>query len=150
MSEISTLYDAWISKIETSLSSYTRIPDPYDPEANSTLLLTKGYGLGMGPATNVERFAAPKMSIRREFFVVLTNRITATESDSSGRGSLEKSLMEDHYTLVKAIEGEPTLNGAAQVSRYVSDGGIEFLSGQRAKHFLLEIVFESEYFESTL
>lgn len=150
MSQISDIHAAWITKIEATLTSYVRIPDPYDPEKNNALILNKGYGLGMGPASNTNRLANPKMSIAREFFVVLTNKITTTESNASARGTIEKGLMEDHFTLVKAIEADPTLGGVCTISRYISDGGLEFVSGTRAKHFLVEIVFESEYFESTL
>lgn len=150
MSDISTVHAAYISLIETALPTYVRIPDPYDPEKNASLILDKGYGLGFGPANNTERMKCPQLSIAREFFVVLTNKIVSLENDSNQRGSIEKSLFEDHFALVKAVEADPTLGGAAVITKYVSDGGLEFLNGEQAKHFLIEIVFESEYFESTL
>ena len=147
MSTISTLHDAYISKIESTLTEYTQLSNPYDPEANASLFLNMGFGVGFGPGVNSQRNLKPKLSINREFFVVLVNRITATENDSAARAAITKSLMEDHLSLVQAIESDPTFGGTCIKTDYLTDNGIEFLTGEKAKYYLIELSFESEYFE---
>lgn len=150
MSSVSDIYDAYITFIEANLSSYSRIPDPYDPDKNASLFLNKGYGLGFGPATNTNRELKPRMSFGRQFFVILVNRITASELSGSSRGTQEKLLLEDSFTLIKAIESDDTFGGAGtQLTKYLSDTGIDFFGGKKAKYYSIEISFETEYFELT-
>lgn len=148
MSKVSDIYDAYISFTEAALSSYIRIPNPYDPEQNATLILNKGYGIGIGPADNTERLAKPKVSIARQFFVILVNQITATRQASSDRGTLEKALMEDAFTLISALEADDSLGGVAKITKFISDTGIDFLNNEREKYFSTELTFSTEYFET--
>lgn len=147
---VNDIYDAWIAVIESTLPGYSRLADPYNPTENVNLILKKGYGIGFGAGVNTERLTKPKMSTVREFNVLLTNQITATESNATARAELEKALFEDHAALVKAVEASASLNDGTlcYTTKWVSDTGVDFIDGERAKYFALELIFESEYFET--
>ena len=57
MSKISTIYDALESLIETTLTTYTKITNAYDPENNNELQFEKAYGIAFDSAEKaVARF----------------------------------------------------------------------------------------------
>lgn len=146
--KVSSVYDALVTLIGTTLSSYTKIMNPYIPEDNAEIFMVKGYGVGFGAATNTERLLACKLSVLRNFKVVLINQVVVTDHDELGHAALEKSILEDSIKILSALETDTTLNGNAVKSKYVTDSGIEFLEGDRTKYLLLEIDVEIEYFEN--
>lgn len=149
MSKISTVYDAIVTLIEGSLTGYEKLPNAYDNTDNNELYLTKGYGVAFSAAQNTERFTGcRKASTRREFSVFLTRLIDVTAHDTTGHATLEKSLMEDLFLLVKAIEVDPDLGGAAANAKYEADGGIEILEGDRSKYLFIEAAFSAEYIDN--
>lgn len=149
MTEISTIYEGYVTAIEAALSGYCRIANPYDPEENANLMLRKGYGIGFGPAQNTDRFIDCRLSLVREFFVVLVQQVALRDNDGEARAVIEKQLFEDQLAIIQAFEADPTLNGAGRPgAKFISDGGIEFLQADKAKYLLIEMQFESEYFEA--
>lgn len=147
MSQISSIYDAWETVIEANLTAYTKIRDPYEPDANPEVLLRKGYGIAIGDGLNSERLLSCKLSVERTFNIILVNTITATPNNKAAMATLEKNLMEDQFTLINAVEKDAGLNGTVRNVAYQADSGIDFLEGDSSRHLLLETQFVVEYFE---
>lgn len=145
--KITTIYNNLISRIESTLTTYTRIPNPYAPEENPELFLRKGYGIGIGSAENSRRLICGYFSINRNFSILLINQILTTDSNSSSRGDFERLLMEDHYSLINALEVDNNLGGAAVKTNFTADSGIQFVAGEMGKYILCELTFEVEYLE---
>lgn len=149
MSKITDVFNAYISKIEATLPTYARIANPYERSRNANIILRKGFGVGIGPAVNSDRLTGCQTSFARTFYVVLINQIIAKENDADGLSDNELLLMEDAFSLAKAVELDQTFNGVAATSKILGDSGIEFLSNDKGvKFFLTELEFETEYFDN--
>lgn len=145
--KITTIYDNLVTKLSTVLPAYVRIPNPYSPEENPELFLRKGYGIGIGTGENTRRLICGFFSINRTFNIILINQILTTDTNSNVRGSFERDLMEDHYTIVNALEVDNNLSGAAVKTIFSADSGIQFVEGEMGKYVMCEITFEVEYLE---
>jgi len=148
--KITSIYNQLITEIETKLSSYTRIPNPYAPEENPELFLRKGYGIGIGTALNTRRLVCGYFSIKRNFSIMLINQLFSTDTNSSSRGDFERLMMEDQYQIINALEANNTLSGSAVSTLFASDSGIQFISGEIGKYVICETIFEIEYLEPIL
>jgi hypothetical protein len=137
------------SVITTELTDFRAIPNAYEVDANSDLFLTKGYAIGFGPAVNGDSAAGEfcKMTVIRTISVVLTSQVTALLTDFDGVNTVAKQLFEDQYKIIKAIERDPSLNGSSQ-TRFVGDGGLEFVTAGQDKYFLIELQFDCRYSET--
>lgn len=152
MSLISTGFDALVARIESvldaSINGYSRIPNPYNIEDNTELKLRKGYGVAMLAAENTNRQVNCKFSVSRNMEVVLTRLYTGKEEDAPGKSALEKLLLEDQYAIINDLEQDISINGSTMYTRYVSDSGIEFVSGVTGRFFMLKTQFSLEYLET--
>lgn len=148
MSLVADIYDKLHVIMSTELSTYTRIPNAYEPNENPELFLRKGYGIGYGAGTNTNRQICDKFSIRRTYTIVLINQVYSTMTNSSSRGTFESSLMNDQKTLINAIENDITLTGSCINARFVGDSGIEYVDGDSNKYILIESSFDIEYLET--
>lgn len=146
--KITAIYDRLIVDIEAAISGYTRIPNPYEADQNPELFLRKGYGLGIGPAENTRRMVCAYFSMKRIFTIVLINQILTTDMNSTARGNCERDMMEDHYSLIKYLEGDNNLGGNAVKTIFTDDSGIQFVEGEIGKYVMCEINIEVEYLES--
>ena len=145
--KITSIYNNLITLVESTLASYTRIPNPYAPDENPELFLRKGYGVGVGPAENTRRVICGFLSVNRSFSILLINQILTTDTNSASRGDFERLLLEDQYSLINALEVDNNLSGNAVKVMFANDSGIQFISGEKGKYILLEIQFDIEYLE---
>lgn len=150
MSRISDIHDQMISTIESTLTGYMRLPNPYEPSENTSLYLRRGFAVGFGSATNTERMICEKVTIGRTMTVVLINEILTTETNSASRGSFEKLLMEDVFTLIKTFENDVDLSGTTTRIKYSNDSGIQYVESESERYILVEINFSLEYFENLI
>jgi hypothetical protein len=148
MSKVSTIYDALVSYVETTLTAYKRMPNPYISAENAGLILAKGFGIGIGPGINTNRLLGCKMSMQRDFSIILVNQVTTTDHNVDARETLEKSIFEDQFSLIQGLEGNTTLGVEAIKCLFVSDNGLNYLESDRNKFFLLESNFTTEYLET--
>jgi hypothetical protein len=148
MRNVLAAYYNLINKIEATLTSYTRIPNPYETSENPSLFLRKGYGLGFSNGENTNRQICDKFSVRRSFTLVLINQVFSTEMNSSGRASFERSLMEDHYAIINAIEKDVNLGGKVSQVSYQNDSGIDYVENDTEKFILISSTFDIEYLET--
>lgn len=145
--KITTIYDNLVLRVQATLPSYFRIPNPYAPDENPELFLRKGFGVGIGPGENTRRLVCGFFSITRTFTIILINQVLTTDSNSTDRGNFERDLMEDHYSLLNALEVDNNLGGAAVRLNFTNDSGIQFVEGDYGKYTLCEISFDVEYLE---
>lgn len=144
---ISEIFDAMDSVLEAQLTNYAKIPNAYDIESNPNLFIQQGYAIGLGPASNTNREVSCKLSVRRTVNVLLAQQITANETDFDAFNLVVKTLFEDQYKIIKAIENDPTLNTNYSVTKFGGDGGSEFGNNGSTKYFMIEMQFDCEYFE---
>jgi hypothetical protein len=147
MSSISTIVDQLNTTISGVLTTYSKVPNAYEIGNNAELFLIKGYAIGIDSASNTNRQLGCQLSIARDLTVILVNQVTSNNTDFDAMQNVVKSLMEDQYTIIKAIEKDSSLNSSAVSIKYASDAGIEFGASSTSKYFLLESIFTCEYFE---
>lgn len=151
MSLISTGYAALLTRIQTVLDAaaqgYKRIPNPYEISENAEIELRKGYGIAILQAENTNRQVNCKISISRTMEVVLTRLYTGKIEDAAGRAGLEQLLLEDQHLIINDLEQDISINGSTMYTRYVSDSGIEFVSGVAGRFLMLKTQFSLEYME---
>ena len=145
MSNASTMKTQIDAKLVATLSGYTKIPDPYDPEENNILYLKKGYGIAYGPGQNLSRYATCRRTYQTEISILLVNQITTTDHNTAAREAIENSLMNDADALKYAIELDPDLNGNSAKTVYLDDSGIEYIKSDRARFYAVQINFTCEY-----
>ena len=149
LSKISTIYDNLQTLVGAALSTWKRLPNPYVADQNAELLLTKGYGIAIGPGRNRPDIEVGcRAYYERIFNVVLTQQITTTDHDSTARAAIEKALVEAFYAVRRAIDGDNTLSAQAVSVDYQDDSGIELLLGARAKCMSINVNFLVLYQES--
>lgn len=146
--KVSSIYDALVSTCVAQLTNYAKIPNAYDVNANSTLFLKSGFAVGYGPASNSERLINCQYSVIRTFSIILIGQLTASLTDFDGFKAVTQTLFEDQAKIKKVIEGSPQVGGTGTFTKWISDGGLEFLETDSTKYFLIESIFESEYFET--
>lgn len=146
MSNISLIYDGLVSLIETTLPTYTRLPDGYGVGGNNDINLNQGFSVGFGTGENTKRLVCGNISIARSFNVSFTKLRAFTDENAIGRATEEKALMDDAFAVYDALRDTDYLGGV-QVSNlaYDSDGGIEF--SEDNQHLIINSVITAEYFE---
>lgn len=148
MSGVSTVFDAFVSKINSVLSNHVRLHNPYLVEDNPELKLKLGFGVRLGAGTNGEKFSPlDALGFRRTVVVVLTRKVAALENDAATKATGEKLLTEDAMTLIKAVHADSTLNGSVKRTVYASDSGVGFIFGEDGNYLFTEVSFATEYFE---
>jgi len=151
MSAISTIYSSVVSRIETvldvSTNGYRRIPNPYSVVDNAELNLRKGYGLAILPATNQEVQLNCKISISRQSEIILTRLYTGDDENAQTRAALELLLLEDQYKLINNIEQDASVSTSGLIMKFTGDSGIEYVSGESSRFFMLRTQFSLDYME---
>lgn len=148
MSNFSSLYDAIVDRIEAVLPNHLRLPNPYKVNENTELYLRQGFGVALGPATNTNRELSCRISVGRDFSVVLSRKFYSIESNVSNKESVEKQLIEDQILLIRDFCDNSSLPGALGIVSYSSDSGIEYVFNEKDNFLVLNTVFTVEYFET--
>ena len=144
MSTISTLHDAVINRVSTTLSGHLRLSNPYQLEQNPDRYLEQGYGVAFGGGINSDRQVACKLSMQREIVISITRRYLGQETDVTSKATLDKQLYEDQLLVIKDLYDNIT---EAPI-KFVSDGGTEFIVSDKSNYLALRSTFQIEYFES--
>lgn len=145
MSKIEDIYDAIVTQIESELSGYTRIPNPYDVQNNTFLHLRKGFGIEIGPGSNTERYVGCLSTWERTYTIILVKQVVTTQNNTAVRVMIEKEILDDHELLFKAFETNNSLGGIAMKTVVQSDGGISFLDIDNQKFLSMSIFLNVEY-----
>lgn len=146
--KIEEIYDAIATVVDTTLSDYTRFPNPYVITENTYLHMKSGYGIAIGAGRDTERLVGCQLTWERGFSIVLVKQVTTTQNNTDKRVIIEKEILADHDALRKAIYNNSTLSGKAIKTTLISDGGINFIDGDRLKFLFMEMEVLTEYLES--
>lgn len=147
MSQISTIFDAINTFIGANFSGHKIYVNPYDLTLNDEFILNKGIGFYLAGATNTNRQISCYHSVSRELVFNISRVNRGTERDRTIRQTVEKELLEDHFTLIKEFEKDPTIQSLCSNTLWTSDGGIEFVYGDRISYLKIETRFNIEYLE---
>lgn len=147
MSKITTIIDAMILRLEEVLPDYKRLPNPHEISENYSLFLKQGFGVKVGPGSQVRRLLACQLPIARTFEITLTQEFFALENDSERKSLFEEKLLEAHVLILKDFEKNTTLNETAIVTKYESDSGIQFVFQDKERFLSISTLFTVEYFE---
>lgn len=145
--KITTIYDRLVTTLGLAFPSHLKLSNPYNVQQNDFKLLNKGYGFYMSSGLNTNRMLACEMSIQRDVTIVQTIVHRGTDRDLAIRQAAEKSLLEDHFLLVKTLELDADLNSNCARFIYVSDTGISFLSDEQRNFLTISSIYTFEYFE---
>jgi hypothetical protein len=148
MSNISTIYDALISRIEALLPNHQRLGNPYNISDNPDPYLVQGYGLALRNAVNTERLLNCSVSIQRNFTLHLTRRFIANPNDADQKATTEKLLLEDLKTIAHDMEENFQLSDDVAYFKYVSDNGIDTVRDTQENYLVLSVELQCEYFET--
>ncbi len=145
---ISNFYDALKTFVAAQLTNAKLIVNPYALQSTSSLYLTNGFAIQVGPGTREPGDISCQMRMQREFVIILTRQITATEHDATLTGTVEKAVLEDQFTLIKQIELNNAIGGVSDIA-FVSDSGLELLATQDAagRFYVLSSLFRGTYLE---
>lgn len=148
MTQISTIHDAIVTKISSNLTSHKQLPNPYILEANTDLFLQKGFGVAIGAGVRTDRYVSNQIvTWERSFIITLTEKITTTESNITAKETITKTLLEDHFTLLKKFDQDISLTLSALGVTFTSDGGFDYVEFNGRPHFVCEIELLVEYQE---
>lgn len=147
MTKIADIYDAIVVKVETVLPTFKRIPNPYEIDENSAILMRKAYGLAIGAGSNTERYVGCFVTWERSYTLAIMTQVVNTENDTTGRAMVEKDLVDSHRDLLLAFEQDSTLGGEVIKAVVTDDSGIEYLTGENGKFLAIEISISVEYQE---
>ena len=149
MGVVSDYFDAFDTKVASTLTSHGELSNPYFPERSSQITLAASFGVKMDAGDNLLlNEAAGAETRQRQLGLVLTRRKFATKQNIAARKSVEKQLFEDLELVLDAVAQDQTL-GVQGIQRilYSSDSGVQFLEleDNRVDVYFLEASFLVDY-----
>lgn len=151
MSKISTIYDAMVTRLAITFPNHFRLPVVYAIEANPEPMISLGYAIRIGSASNLNRHVGCQMDIERLMVVSITREFKALELDIGPKATVEKLLLEDQYSLILDFEKNFALNDpSVSACQFVGDNGIEIVFTERNRFLKIESTFRIRYFEDLL
>jgi hypothetical protein len=151
MTQISDVTTNLHTIIAATLPGYVRIPDSIDIEDNSETYLRQGYALVIGDSDPTTETVKGILDQQRTFGVSLTQQVFQTDHNASGIQSAKLGIMEDAFSLVKELHlTNDTINDSAIDCNFVGDDGVSFLETDRAKYYLVSLIFTVRYRENLL
>jgi hypothetical protein len=150
MSKASDAYDAVKARVAAVLPNHFVLPNPYAPEQNSENALRVGQGVKFLGGSNSNRSLSCQLSISRQVEVVITRKYYGSEMMTANKSTVEKSLLEDQYLVIKEVEKDPTvaLTSVVVQTRFESDSGIEFVFNDDKPFLMIRTLFALEYIEN--
>jgi hypothetical protein len=148
MTNISDIYDSLHTNVASVLTSHVRLPDPFNLENNNEQFLRLGYGIATLSAENTNREICNKIWLRRAFQVKVTRQVVTREFDSSGKGTVEKNLLEDLKLVYNLFYKQDLQISGANNVRITGDDGIQFVYTEKINFITVSINIDVEYNET--
>lgn len=148
MGTILTIYDKIVDVIEAQLTSHTRMPNPYSPDANTYLHLKQGFGMAIGPGIDTQRYVGCLITWEQTYNILLVRQVVTTQNNTDVRETIEKDLLADWDKLRKAFYLDSSLSGNAIKTTVIGHGGVNFIDTDRLKFLALELELTVEYQEN--
>lgn len=148
MSEVSTVFDALVTRVGAVLTGHFRLSNAYKLEENSSTFLRIGYAVGVGPAVNTLRPMSCMVFVQRSFTISITRRYAALETDAAAKATTEKQIMEDMLLVIKDLHTNTSLTNGNRVVKFESDNGINYVETDTDKFMYTTADISIEYFEN--
>jgi len=148
MSKITTIYDEFITIVETLFPTRYSLPDTMLIENNDERFLENGYAIHFGPSLNTSRTVCNQVTTQRQVSITLTKAIYATHRDLDKIQAAEKALFEDQFSLLSNFQLNEELDNICPKRSFVSDNGVERILGAQKNFVMIESVFQIEYHEN--
>lgn len=145
---ITDVYDAFVTFVGGTLTSYKRLANAYSVADNPSPVLKRGYGVKVGPGQNSRRFVGGLHSTSRVFTIILTAEMAAVEGNVTQARAAELSILEDVQALIKGVCTNSTLATKTTNVQWSQDSGVQFIAGDRFKYLAIEVGFTAEYVET--
>lgn len=149
MSTISTFYDQLNALLLAQFgATHKKLVNPYKIEENDDKLLNRGYGFNVVSGENPRLVLDCHLSMARSLEITLTIINRGTDRDILIRETSEKTLLEDHAKLLKAVLTDPNLNETLAKLEYQSDNGIEYVQGEKENFIMIKSTYLIQYIEN--
>lgn len=142
MSDVSTVYDAIITKVNALFPNKTRIHNPYELSDNAEIVMKDAWGLKTNAAERVD-IEFCNLSISREYSFIFIRQFPTVGAAKDAFDSITKSLLEDQQTFLNNIFSPTELGVQSIVDeiRINTIGGIESTTTDQKKYLSLETTF---------
>jgi hypothetical protein len=149
MSAVSDLYDGLVTILSTTFSTptYKKLVNPYVPELNDALALSRGYGFFIGPKSVFPKLGRHE-GFNAEIQVIQTIVQRGTDRDVTIRETAEKTLLEDQYTLLDYFRLNTAPIAKVWDISYESDGGLEFVFTDKQNYVMIRTTLRAIFSES--
>lgn len=138
---VSTVYDAILTRMASLFPSKTRIPNAYSEEDNHEHLLRDGYGLRYDGESLVQgQFNT--ISNEHLFTIILTRELIRVDPDTAEFDIIVKGLLDDMSTIRKdfyEVDGLGTVS--AEMITPNASTAITQVFGQKNNFFKIETTF---------
>ena len=149
MSTVSSLYDGFLSIMETTFASptYRKLVNPFVPDLNDSLSLNRGWGFYMGPKEVFKKMGRDE-GFSFEIKVVQSIVHRGTERDSTIRESSEKTLLEDQFLIIDYFRANTAPIANVWDISFSSDNGFEYVEQEHKQFIIIQTTFKGIYSES--
>lgn len=148
MTVVSTMYDAFVTRLGALLPDHRRLPNPYDIEENSELYLKQGWGLAVAGLENTNRSTTCNVSTRVTFEIPITRKYFALEHDAVSKGATDKALLEDLQLIIDdAQKNNLGATSSTHIAVFLTAGGVSSIRVDDEDKFReLRATLTAEYF----
>lgn len=143
MSNISTVYDAIVTKVNTLFPNKGRLHNPYEFSDNPEIIMKDSWGLKVLSASR-EEIEYCNLSIIRDFSFVLVKQFATVGSKEDAFDAVSKNLLEDQQIFLNNFFSPTELGISSIIDKIEFDtiGGIEFVQTEQKKYLFCEIAFK--------
>ena len=147
MSKISTLYDAFRTRLSVVLPTHKELVNVQTIEDNDELFLSKGQNFHLDVGQNTNRILSCKLSVARQAVVTITRAVRGHERDIEERVTTTKDILEDQFLVIQDFEKDPTIGSEVSKILYLNDGGMQEVFTGAGHYLMIRTTFELEYIE---
>lgn len=142
MSDVSTIYDSVITKVNTLFPGKARIHNPYELSDNPELITKDSWGLKVGSCEIVEMEFC-NLSSSREYSILLIRQFATVGNKEDAFDVVSKLALEDQQTLMNNFHSPTELGQNLIIDKIdlTSISGIEFVQNNQKKYLYCEVTF---------
>lgn len=139
---ISTTYDAIVSKTSLLFPAKLRLHNPYELEDNPEVICKDSWGLKVGSA-NYQELDFSHLHVAREFTIILIRQFATVGNKDTAFDTVSKAMLEDQRSLLRLVYSpdELGIEGVIDQITIESISGVEFLKTGQNKYLFCEITF---------
>ena len=145
---VTTLYDNLFSVITTLFSTKVELENSYELTDNSPVMLRNGFGIIFEEGNIFDEMNFPQIyQMERSIGIILTKTVYRTDLNATAKRSVEKTLFEELYSLIKDIHQNDLITRPTEFFQFTGDGGIEQIDTDKQNIISLKANFLTRYTE---